>query len=144
MFEWLNTLITPNPNPDITQSLIVLLVAISIGFFVGRLRIGSISLGVAAVMFVGLLLGHYGYRMQESILVFVRDFGLILFVYGIGIQVGPSFFSSFKKDGILFNLLAIGTVLLGGIITYLIHVITKIDIENAVGLMSGSVTNTPG
>ena len=144
MFEWLNTLINPNPNPDITQSLIVLLVAISIGFFAGRLRIGSISLGVAAVMFVGLLLGHYGYRMQESILVFVRDFGLILFVYGIGIQVGPSFFSSFKKDGILFNLLAIGTVLLGGIITYLIHVITKIDIDNAVGLMSGSVTNTPG
>ena len=144
MFEWLNTLITPNPNPDITQSLIVLLVAISIGFFVGRLRIGSISLGVAAVMFIGLLLGHYGYRMQESILVFVRDFGLILFVYAIGIQVGPSFFSSFKKDGILFNLLAIGTVLLGGFITYLIHVITKIDIENAVGLMSGSVTNTPG
>jgi putative transport protein len=144
MFEWLNALITPNPNPDITQSLIVLLVAISIGFFAGRLRIRSISLGVAAVLFVGLLLGHYGYRMQESILVFVRDFGLILFVYGIGIQVGPSFFSSFKKDGILFNFLAIGTVLLGGIITYLIHVITKIDIENAVGLMSGSVTNTPG
>lgn len=144
MFNWFNTLISPNPTPDITQSLIVLLIAISIGFFVGRIRIGSISLGVAAVMFVGLFLGHYGYRMDESILVFVRDFGLILFVYGIGIQVGPSFFSSFKKDGILFNLLAVGTVLLGGIITYLIHLITKIDIENAVGLMSGSVTNTPG
>ena len=95
-------------------------------------------------MFVGLFLGHYGYRMDESILVFARDFGLILFVYGIGIQVGPSFFSSFKKDGLLFNILAVGTVLMGGLITYLIHYITKIDIENAVGLMSGSVTNTPG
>ena len=144
MFDWFNTLFSPNPHPDITQSLIVLLIAISVGFFVGKIRIGSISLGVAAVMFVGLFLGHYGFRMDESILVFVRDFGLILFVYGIGIQVGPSFFSSFKKDGLLFNLLAVGTVLLGGLITYFIHVISKIDIENAVGLMSGSVTNTPG
>lgn len=144
MFDWFNTLFYPNAHPDITQSLIVLLIAVSVGFFVGRIRIGSISLGVAAVMFVGLFLGHFGYRMDESILVFARDFGLILFVYGIGIQVGPSFFSSFKKDGLLFNLLAVGTVLLGGLITYLIHVITKIDIENAVGLMSGSVTNTPG
>ncbi len=144
MFDWFYELFYPTSNPDITQSLIVLLMAISIGFFVGRIRIGTISLGVSAVMFVGLFLGHYGYRMDESILVFVRDFGLILFVYGIGIQVGPSFFSSFKEDGLLFNLLALGTVLLGGLITYLIHVITKIDIENAVGLMSGSVTNTPG
>ena len=144
MFDWFNTLFSPNPHPDITQSLIVLLIAISVGFFVGKIRIGSISLGVAAVMFVGLFLGHYRFRMDESILVFVRDFGLILFVYGIGIQVGPSFFSSFKKDGLLFNILAVGTVLLGGLITYFIHVITKIDIENAVGLMSGSVTNTPG
>lgn len=144
MFDWFNTLLSPNPTPDVTQSLIVLLIAISVGFFMGKIRIGSISLGVAAVMFVGLFLGHYGYRVDKSILVFVRDFGLILFVYGIGIQVGPSFFSSFKKDGLLFNLLAVGTVLLGGLITYIIHIITRIDIENAVGLMSGSVTNTPG
>jgi putative transport protein len=144
MFDWFNTLFSPNSEPDITQSLIVLLIAISVGFFAGRVRFGSISLGVSAVMFVGLFLGHYGYRVDESILHFVRDFGLILFVYGIGIQVGPSFFSSFKKDGLTFNLLAVGAVLLGGVITYLIHFITKIDIENAVGLMSGSVTNTPG
>ena len=128
MFDWFKTLFSPNNAPDITQSLIVLLIAISVGFFVGRIRIRNVSLGVSAVMFVGLFLGHYGYRMDESILVFVRDFGLILFVYGIGIQVGPSFFSSFKKDGLLFNILAIGTVLLGGIITYFLHFIAKIDI----------------
>lgn len=144
MFDWFNNLFCPIATPDITQSLIVLLLAISVGFFVGRIKIGSISLGVSAVMFVGLFLGHYGYRMDESILVFVRDFGLILFVYGIGIQVGPSFFSSFKKDGLKFNLLAVSTVVLGGFITYLIHVFTHVDIANAVGLMSGSVTNTPG
>lgn len=144
MFDWFYKLFSPNDNPDITQSLIVLLIAISVGFFAGRIKIRNVSLGVSAVMFVGLFLGHYGYRMDESILVFARDFGLILFVYGIGIQVGPSFFSSFKKDGLLFNILAVGSVLLGGIITYCIHYFTKIDIENAVGLMSGSVTNTPG
>jgi putative transport protein len=144
MFDWFYKLFSPNENPDITQSLIVLLIAISVGFFAGRIKVRNVSLGVSAVMFVGLFLGHYGYRMDESILVFARDFGLILFVYGIGIQVGPSFFSSFKKDGLLFNILAVGSVLLGGLITYCIHYFTKIDIENAVGLMSGSVTNTPG
>lgn len=144
MFDWFNVLFSPTESPDITQSLIVLLLAISIGFFVGRIRFLNISLGVSAVMFVGLFLGHFGYRVDESILVFARDFGLILFVYGIGIQVGPSFFSSFKKDGLLFNILAVSAVFLGGLIAYLIHYVTKIDIENAVGLMSGSVTNTPG
>lgn len=135
---------TPNATPDVTQSLVVLLLAISIGFFVGRLKFKGITLGVSAVMFVGLFLGHYGYRMKIEILDFIRDFGLILFVYGIGIQVGPSFFSSFKKQGVRFNLLAVSTVLLGGFITYLLFSITHINIENAVGLMSGSVTNTPG
>lgn len=134
----------PNATPDVTQSLVVLFLAISIGFFVGRLKFKGITLGVSAVMFVGLFLGHYGYRMKIEILDFIRDFGLILFVYGIGIQVGPSFFSSFKKQGVRFNLLAVSTVLLGGFITYLLFSITHINIENAVGLMSGSVTNTPG
>lgn len=144
MFDWFDKLMTPNATPDVTQSLVVLFLAISIGFFVGRLKFKGITLGVSAVMFVGLFLGHYGYRMKIEILDFIRDFGLILFVYGIGIQVGPSFFSSFKKQGIRFNLLAISTVLLGGFITYLLFSITHINIENAVGLMSGSVTNTPG
>ena len=144
MFDWFYTLFAPNETPDITQSLIVLLLAISVGFFVGRLKFGSVSLGVSAVMFVGLFLGHLGYRIAPDLLVFARDFGLILFVYGIGIQVGPSFFASFKKEGIRFNILAVSTVLMGGIITLLLFKITPISIENAVGLMSGSVTNTPG
>ena len=144
MFDWFYNLFSPTENPDITQSLVVLSIAISVGFFAGRLRLGKISLGVSAVMFVGLLLGHYGYRVDKSILHFVRDFGLILFVYGIGIQVGPSFFSSFKKEGMLFNILGVSTVLLGGFIAFLIHYLANIEIENAVGLMSGSVTNTPG
>ena len=144
MFDWFNTLFSPNDTPDITQSLIVLFLAISVGFFVGRIKIGSVSLGVSAVMFVGLFLGHLGFSMNAELIQFVREFGLILFVYGIGIQVGPTFFSSFKKEGLIFNALGVGTVFLGGIITYLIHLLVNVKIENAVGLMSGSVTNTPG
>ena len=95
MLDWMYRLIFPSEIPDVTQSLVVLLLAISIGFFVGRIKVKGITLGVSAVMFVGLGLGHYGYRINAPILEFVRNFGLILFVYGIGIQVGPSFFSSF-------------------------------------------------
>ncbi len=144
MFEWLKVLFTPTDEPEMTQALIVLFLAISIGFFVGRIKVGSVSLGVSAVLFVGLFLGHLGFSMNAELIQFVREFGLILFVYGIGIQVGPSFFSSFKKEGLLFNALGVGTVFLGGIITYLIHLLANVKIENAVGLMSGSVTNTPG
>lgn len=144
MFEWFYTLFSPAEEPEMTQSLIVLFMAISVGFFVGKFKIGNISLGVSAVLFVGLFLGHLGFNMNAELIQFVREFGLILFVYGIGIQVGPTFFSSFKKEGLLFNALGVGTVLLGGIITYLIHLFANVKIENAVGLMSGSVTNTPG
>lgn len=144
MIEWFYVLFTPSENPEMTQSLIVLFMAISIGFFVGKIRIGSISLGVSAVLFVGLFLGHLGYTMNVELIPFIREFGLILFVYGIGIQVGPTFFSSFKKEGLIFNSLGVGTVFLGGIIAYLIHHLANIKIENSVGLMSGAVTNTPG
>jgi len=144
MFEWFYTLFSPAEEPEMTQSLIVLFMAISIGFFVGKFKLGNISLGVSAVLFVGLFLGHLGFSMNADLIQFVREFGLILFVYGIGIQVGPTFFSSFKKEGLLFNALGVGTVFLGGAITYLIHLYANVKIENAVGLMSGSVTNTPG
>ena len=144
MFEWLRFLFSPTNEPEMTQSLIVLFLAISVGFFAGKIKFGNVSLGVSAVMFVGLYLGHLGFTMNSELIQFVREFGLILFVYGIGIQVGPTFFSSFKKEGLIFNALGVGTVFLGGIITYLIHILANIKMENAVGLMSGSVTNTPG
>ncbi len=144
MFEWFYRLFLPTGNPDVTQSLITIMMAIGGGVFLGRLRVGKVSLGVSAVMFTGLLLGHFGFRIQEEILNFIRDLGLILFVYGIGIQVGPSFFSSFRKEGLRFNALAVGTVLLGGLVTYVLFRLTNLDIENLVGVMSGAVTNTPG
>jgi putative transport protein len=120
------------------------MLAIGTGVFFGRLKLGKITFGVSAVMFTGLLLGHYGYRINDEIFDFIRDFGLILFVYGIGLQVGPSFFSSFKNEGLKFNILAVSTVLLGGVIAFLLHYFTGLEIENLVGIMSGAVTNTPG
>ena len=144
MFDWFKNLFSPTGDPDITQSIIAILLTIGLGVFAGRLKIGKVSLGVSAVMFVGLFLGHYGYDIKDDISTFIRDFGLILFVYGIGIQVGPSFFSSFRKEGLKFNILGVGTVLIGGLVTYLIYIFAQTGIEDAVGLMSGAVTNTPG
>lgn len=144
MFDWLKSLLLPVENPSVIQSLIVIILVIGSGVFVGRLKLAKVSLGVSAVMFTGLFLGHLGYRMNDEILHFVRDFGLILFVYAIGIQVGPSFFSSFKSEGLKFNILAVSCVLLGGIITFILFKTTGLSIENLVGIMSGSVTNTPG
>lgn len=144
MFDWLKVLLLPVEEPNIAQSLISIMLAIGIGIFMGRLKLGKITFGVSAVMFSGLLLGHFGYRIDESILDFIRDFGLILFVYGIGLQVGPSFFSSFKSEGLKFNILGVSCVLLGGVITYILFYFNDLSIENLVGIMSGSVTNTPG
>jgi putative transport protein len=144
MLDWLRTLLLPAENPNITQSIVVIMLAVGTGIFFGRLKLGKITFGVSAVMFTGLILGHFGYRIETHILDFIRDFGLILFVYGIGLQVGPSFFSSFRNEGLKFNILAVSTVLLGGLITALLFHFTGLKIEDLVGIMSGSVTNTPG
>ncbi|WP_226063349.1 putative transporter [Kaistella polysaccharea] len=144
MFDWLQLLLLPSENPSVTQSIVAIMLAIAIGVFFGRLKMGKITFGVSAVMFAGLVLGHFGYRIQAGILDFIRDFGLILFVYGIGLQVGPSFFSSFRNEGLKFNILAVSTVLLGGVITVVLFYLTGLKIEDLVGIMSGSVTNTPG
>ena len=144
MFEWLKTLLFPTDDPSVIQSLVTIMLAIGTGVFFGRLKMGKITFGVSAVMFTGLILGHFGYRMNEEIFDFIRDFGLILFVYGIGLQVGPSFFSSFRNEGLKFNILAVSTVLFGGFITFLLFKFTGVSIENLVGIMSGAVTNTPG
>jgi putative transport protein len=144
MFEWFYNLFSPTAHPDITQSIVTIMLVIGGGVLFGRIKIAKISLGVVAVMFTGLLLGHYGYRIQIDILHFIRDLGLIFFVYAMGIQVGPSFFSSFKKEGIMLNAISVGTILMSGVVTYIIFKNTDLGIENSVGIMSGSITNTTG
>lgn len=142
--EWIEHLLKPTETPNMIQSLMAVMLAISTGVLVGRLRIGKVSFGVAAIMFTGLFLGHIGYRIEENILEFIRELGLIMFVYGIGLQVGPAFFSSFKSEGLKYNILAVSTVLMGGVVAYILFRVTGLPMESVVGIMSGSVTNTPG
>ncbi len=144
MFSTLIELFSPTKNPNVTQSLILVMFTIALGIFLGNFKLKRISFGISAVMFTGLLMGHLGYNLEKSTLHFLRDFGLILFVYGIGIQVGLHFFSSLRQYGLQYNILAVSTAVLGGVVAFVIFKTTGHSIENVVGMMSGSVTNTPG
>ena len=131
-------------EPGITQSLIVLALTISVGLFLAeKLKIKSFSLGVTWILFCGIIFSHFGLRLMPEVSHFAKDFGLILFVYSIGLQVGPSFFSSFGKGGIKLNAFAFGIVLLGCLSTVAIACISGEDMSTMVGVMSGAVTNTP-
>lgn len=126
------------------HSVMILAIAIAIGVALGKLKIGGISLGMTWILFVGIIMSHFGMRMKPEVLHFVQEFGLILFVYSIGLQVGPSFFSSFKKGGLKLNMLAAMVVLLGVAVTIILYKTTGLPISTMVGIMSGAVTNTPG
>jgi len=125
-------------------SIIVLSSVIFLGKILGQCKIFGISLGVTWILFVGIIFSHFGYNLDPTILHFMKEFGLILFVYSIGMQVGPSFFSSFRSGGIKLNLLAMLVVLFAVIVTYALIKITGTDAPTMVGVMSGAVTNTPG
>ena len=117
---------------------------ISVGVLLGKIKIFGVSLGVTFVLFAGILMGHFGFTGETHILHFIREFGLILFVFCIGLQVGPSFFSSFKKGGMRLNMLAVGIVLLNIAVALSIYFIDGgIDLPMIVGILYGAVTNTP-
>lgn len=139
--DWLVELIT---GTGIAHAIMVLALVISMGLLLGKIKIFGISLGTTWILFFGIFLGHLGLAIDPNVLHFLKEFGLILFIFSIGMQVGPSFFSSFKQGGITLNLLATGVVLLGVLTTYIIHVVTDIPIATMVGILSGAVTNTPG
>lgn len=113
---------------------------IALGFLLGRVNIKGISLGVSAVMFVALIFGHYGLEVPQTI----QTIGLVLFLYTTGIQAGPGFFASFKKDGRQLALLALGVMLTGGIIAFLLIYFLNVDSSIAIGLFTGAMTSTPG
>ena len=130
---------------SITQSLFLLTITIAIGIFCAeKLKIGKFSLGVTWILFAGIVLSHFGMTLNSQVAHFAKDFGLVLFVYSIGLQVGPSFFSSFGKGGIRMNALAVCIVLVGVLTTLCIHWITGEEISTMVGILCGAVTNTPG
>ena len=122
--------------------LILALVAGS-GLALGSLRVRGIGLGIAGVLFAGLAFGHFGVHVDERTLEFAREFGLILFVYSIGLQVGPGFFASLRRHGLALNLLAAAVVLLGVATALGLHLLGGIDAAAAVGILSGATTNTP-
>jgi putative transport protein len=128
----------------IAHSILLLAFVIGLGIFLGRFKLKGISLGSTWILFLGILMGHLGFQMDLDILSFVKEFGLILFVFSIGLQVGPGFFHSFKSGGVKMNLLAAMNILLAVLVTYLIASISGEDLKTLVGVMSGAVTNTPG
>lgn len=139
-----NELLMPG-NTSIASTLILYSFVIAAGIYIGKIKVFGVSLGVTFVLFVGILMGHFGYIIQSDILKFVREFGLILFIFSIGLQVGPGFFSSFKQGGVRLNLLAVGTIALNvGIVLCIYYFGNVKDISALVGVMSGAVTNTPG
>ena len=125
-------------------SIIILCTVIALGKILGRCKLFGISLGVTWILFVGIVFAHYGYILDAQLLHFVKEFGLILFVFSIGLQVGPGFFHSLKSGGVKMNLLALVNVLLAVAVTWCISLITGVDLKTMVGVMSGAVTNTPG
>lgn len=142
--DWLIELLGPH-NTALASTLVLYSFVIAAGVFLGKLKIAGVSLGVTFVLFVGILMGHFGYEVNAEVLTFVREFGLILFIFSIGLQVGPGFFSSFKKGGVRLNALAVLGVLLNvGIVLAIFYIDGKTDIAALVGVMSGAVTNTPG
>jgi putative transport protein len=144
---WLESLFFSNElsgSIGIAHSVLILALVISIGILCGKIKIAGISLGVTWILFVGITFSHFGMRLNGQLLHFVQEFGLILFIYSIGLQVGPGFFSSLKKSGLQLNLLAGSVVLLGVIVTYVLYKVTGLPITTMAGVMSGAVTNTPG
>ncbi|MDR0547445.1 MAG: putative transporter [Dysgonamonadaceae bacterium] len=139
--DWLVNLLWED---GIAHTVLLFSIVIALGIALGKVKIFGVSLGITFVLFAGILLGHFGFKVDHHILHFMKEFGLILFVYSIGLQVGPGFFSSFKKGGITLNMLATGVVLLGVITTVVLHYVTKTPMQTMVGILSGAVTNTPG
>lgn len=142
--EWISELLLPG-SQSIASTLVLYSFVIAAGIYIGKLKIFGVSLGVTFVLFVGILMGHLGYVVDSDILKFVRELGLILFIFSIGLQVGPGFFSSFKKGGVVLNGLAVLVIALNVAIVLGIYFFGNInDISALVGIMSGAVTNTPG
>lgn len=142
--DWITDLLLPG-NESIASTLVLYSFVIAAGIYIGKLKIFGVSLGVTFVLFVGILMGHFGYIVNDSVLKFVREFGLILFIFSIGLQVGPGFFSAFKQGGMRLNMLAVLVIVLNVAIVLGIYYFGNInDISALVGVMSGAVTNTPG
>ena len=138
--EWLNSLLFEH---SALQAVVVMAIIIAAGLGLGKIRIMGISLGVTCVFFAGILAGHLGLSIDSNMLNYAESFGLVLFVYELGLQVGPGFFSSFRKGGIQLNMLGFGVILIGTLMAVLISKFGGIPMSDMVGILCGATTNTP-
>ncbi len=138
--DWLSETIL---EPSSVQAIIIISIVSAFGILLGKLKLFNISLGITFVFFVGILIGHFNPEMNRDMLSFAQNFGLILFVYALGLQVGPGFFSSLKKGGFKLNMLALGVIFIGLLLTVIFSYASDISLPNMVGLLCGATTNTP-
>lgn len=128
----------------VSHSIFILALVITLGLTLGKLKVRNVSLGLTWVLLIGVAFGYFNMNLNEQLLHFLREFGLVLFVYSIGLSVGPSFFSSFKKGGLALNMLALITIAISLVVAVVIAYSTDTPITALVGILSGAVTNTPG
>ena len=138
--DWLNELFT---EQTFMQAVMILSIICAAGLALGKININGISLGVTFVFFAGIAAGHFGIKIHRQMLELAQNFGLILYIYSLGVQVGPGFFSSFKQGGIKLNLLSVGLLLIGSLMAMIIYWTTDTSASDTVGLLAGAVTNTP-
>lgn len=130
-------------EPSLIQTVILISAVAAVGLLLGKIKILGISLGITFVFFAGIMAGHFQLPVNKDMLSFAQNFGLIIFVYSLGLQVGPGFFSSFKQEGLLLNMLGLAVVILGLLLTLVFHWTCGISLPVVVGLLCGAVTNTP-
>lgn len=140
MMEWLYSLLADHTA---LQAVMIISLISAIGLGLGKVRIFGISLGVTFVFFAGILAGHTGLSIDPQMLNYAESFGLVIFVYALGLQVGPGFFSSFRKGGLELNLMALGVIALGTLMTVILSMVTQISLPDMVGVLCGATTNTP-
>lgn len=131
-------------EPTVAHSILIISLVIAVGLLLARIRIAGVSFGVAWILFAGLFVGQIGIELDGETAHFVKEFGLILFIFSIGVEVGPGFFDAFRKGGVLLNALGFVLVLLGSLIAVGIGLLSGTDMMSMVGVLSGAVTNTPG
>ena len=138
--EWLYNLVF---EQSALQAVVILSLITAVGLGLGKIHIFGISLGVTFVFFMGILAGHLGFSIDPQMLTYAESFGLVLFVYALGLQVGPGFFSSFQRGGYRLNLLSLGVIVLGTVMAVLLSRVTTVDLPDMVGILCGATTNTP-
>ena len=138
--NWFTELFT---EQTFMQAVMVLSLICASGLALGNLKIFGVSLGVTFVFFAGIIAGHFGIQIDPEMLAFAQNFGLILYIYALGLQVGPGFFSSFKQGGIKLNLISFLVLVVGSVLAVAIHLVAKVTLPDSVGLLAGAVTNTP-